>query len=383
MKLKAFIFYSGIRILSVILSAAVFFHCSIDIQTLYQPLESIDAQPAKKYNGPRYRVVVLEFHNSAEIDNFEITADADVTHTNREEEVNVSKSVADKIEKTEQNIPDTNNKIVPDSHAADKKNIDQPVKAVEEKSIGKDSRIDAENKNDKAEIQNKDIDVENSTDKKKSDIINPDQNNNNFADAAREMTETALVASGRFEVVPAFVYRGKFQENLIESSSQLEAYSKTIHDLKIDYLVYGDLTEFEIKTQTSYWKVPFWAILLVGSFFIKDDDTRNFIWYALIRTATIVPLDHALWKAGVGQEDVELDVTVAMDLRLVDSNTWTVLFSETKTILRKETASNMELVVWQSGNKVRIRKSNAGRQIRFAAIALTRDLSYFMDSLNR
>lgn len=152
-----------------------------------------------------------------------------------------------------------------------------------------------------------------------------------------------------------------------------QARMQAARNLGVKYFIYGDLTDFEIRTETSYWKVPFWAIILVGSFFIKDDDTRIFIWYSFIRAATIVPLDNAMWKAGVGSQDLDLVVSISMDLRISATRSATVIYSGSRTVERHEKSSSMELVVWRGDNKVRINQSNAGRQIRFVAGELARE----------
>lgn len=279
------------------------------------------AQERQDYTGPRFKAVMIEFGNSAQIDKFEVTADADLTTTG---------------------IEQADLELNRDSSNENASATDQ--KTPESSAIRQSAASQAD-----------------------------------LAKVAREVTETALFQSGRFEIVPLFQFQAARTKHLEAGRSEAEATRLAAKELNIDYLFYGDLTNFEIKTATSYWKVPFWAILLVGSFFIDDDRTRFLVWEAMLRAATIVPLESALWKAGVGQQDIDLDLSLSLDLRMVDAREMLVVFSDSRTIIRTENASNLELVVWQSDNKVRIKSSNAGKQIRFAAYAVTRVLRDFID----
>ncbi|MCB1174156.1 MAG: hypothetical protein KDK39_11340 [Leptospiraceae bacterium] len=284
-------------------------------------------QERKSYTGPRFRIVMLDFQNSARIDEFEVTADADLTTTG----------------------------------------VDQSGFELQTNSTDRNTKTGTDESDPPGEGST--ADTQTSPVTAKADL----------ALLAREITETALFQSGRFEVVPLYQFEAIRKRQLESGQPMAEATRTTARELKIDYFLYGDLTDFEIKTATSYWKVPFWAILLIGSFFIDDDRTRLFVWEALLRAATIVPLDSALWKAGVGQQDIDLNVNLSLDLRLVEASQLLVVFSDSRTISRIESASNLELVVWQSDNKVRIKRSNAGKQIRFAAYAVTKALTGFVD----
>ena len=182
------------------------------------------------------------------------------------------------------------------------------------------------------------------------------------ADVAREVTETAFFQSGYFEIVPVFQYTAERDRLRAEGLSLADSTLQAARNLEIDYICYGDLTNFEIGQNTSYWKVPFWAIVLVGSFFIKDDDVRVFIWYSLLRALAAIPLDSQFWRAGVGWEDLELRISRERDLD------------------RIEKARNLDLLFWVADSEVRITRSSAGHQIRYVAQQLTNDLGAELDS---
>ena len=112
---------------------------------------------------------------------------------------------------------------------------------------------------------------------------------------------------------------------------------------------------------------------------MKDRRNREAIWYAMLRAATFVPLNSALWRAGLGKEDLDLDVSITLDLRMIDAKSHLVLFADSKTTVRREKASNLELALWREKNTVRIKKSNAGKQIRFAAWAVIQGLVAYLD----
>ena len=200
------------------------------------------------------------------------------------------------------------------------------------------------------------------------------------ADVAREVTETAFFQSGYFEIVPVFQYTTERDRLRAEGLSLADSTLQAARNLGIDYICYGDLTNFEIGQNTSYWKVPFWAIVLVGSFFIKDDDVRVFIWYSLLRALAAIPLDSQFWRAGVGWEDLELRISIAMNLRLVDVQNGSVVFSRERDLDRIEKARNLDLLFWVSDSEVRITRSSAGHQIRYVAQQLTNDLGAELDT---
>ncbi|MCR9142431.1 MAG: hypothetical protein NXI24_09285 [bacterium] len=197
---------------------------------------------------------------------------------------------------------------------------------------------------------------------------------------AREITETTLFQSGRFEVIPEFQFRAKLDEALAAGTERSAAIQSAARELGVDYIVYGALTDFEIRQQQDYWKLPLWAILLVGSFFIQDDDLRVFAWYAMLRVALVLPLNSPAWDYGIQWNNLDINVDVAMNLRLVDPGTASVVYSESNSVTRVENVRNLNLLVWSSNRRIKITQSNAGRQIRFVAQNLVKDLASFADA---
>jgi hypothetical protein len=197
---------------------------------------------------------------------------------------------------------------------------------------------------------------------------------------AREVTETTLFGSGRFEIVPEYLFRAQMRKAQAAGQDEASAIAATAEALDVRYVLYGTLTDFEITQKRDYWKLPLWAILLIASFFIQDDDLRTFVWYTMIRIALVVPLNSSFWDYGIQWDNLDLNVDVAMDLRLVDARTGSVVYSNSESVTRVENVRNLNLMVWASNRRIKITSSNAGRQIRYVARELVRDLALEIDA---
>ncbi len=188
---------------------------------------------------------------------------------------------------------------------------------------------------------------------------------------AREVTETLLVESGRFRVIPEF----KLREALASpDATEVVPLAQAARQVGVRYILYGDLTQFELRQKRSYWKVPLWALLLIGALLIKDKDTRAWALNTILRIMIYTPLNSPFWDKGLGWEDLILEVEVALTLRLVDSQTGLVVHTSEAEITRTETVRNLDLIVWNSDKRLKITSSNAGKQIRFAAHRALSDL---------
>ena len=188
---------------------------------------------------------------------------------------------------------------------------------------------------------------------------------------AREVAETLLVQTGRFRVVPSF----KLDESMhARPDGSVPTLAEAARRVGVRYVMYGDLTQFEIRQKRSYWKVPLWALLLVGALFIKDKEARAFALNTILRIMIYTPLNSSFWDKGLGWEDLILEVEVALSLRLVDTETGLVVHTAEAEITRTETVRNLDLIVWNSDRRLKITTSNAGRQIRFAAHEAIRDI---------
>ncbi len=196
---------------------------------------------------------------------------------------------------------------------------------------------------------------------------------------AREVTETALFQSRRFEVVSDRLFVAEVTRLKNGGADDANAVLNAARNLNVRYIIYGDLTNFEIRQERGYWKVPLWVILLVGSFFIKNDDVREAVWYAMLRAATIIPLNSPVWGYGIEWEDMELVVDIELDLRMTDAQSGSVVYTGARSVARSETVRNLNLLVWSTDNSIKIPRSSAGRQMRFAAVELVNDLSGFVD----
>ncbi len=195
----------------------------------------------------------------------------------------------------------------------------------------------------------------------------------------RETLETELFQSNRFEVVSFFEFQNAMRAEEAAGADPALAALNAARKLGADYVLLGDLTNFEIRNERSYWKVPLWAIILVGSFFIRNDDLRNMVWHAMLRAAIYVPLSSPIWGYGVEWENLELIVDLDVDFRAVNPRTGAIEFTESLGIDRKDRVRNLNLMIWASDNSVRITRSNAGRQMRFATRELSLRLARFAE----
>ncbi len=192
-------------------------------------------------------------------------------------------------------------------------------------------------------------------------------------DLYREIAETELFQSGRFEVIPYYKFaeeRAKIDPEKKDPTSVL----KTAQSMGIQLLISGDCTDFEIKQSRSFWKIPLWAIILAASFAIDDRNLRAVIWEAMIRMLFVVPLNSPFWDEGIGWEDTDLDVLVSLNMR-ASGPSGSIRFSDESAVKRTESVRNLDLLVWKESRKVRIQKASAGRQIRFATSDLVRKIS--------
>ena len=199
---------------------------------------------------------------------------------------------------------------------------------------------------------------------------------------AREVTETALFQTGRFEIIPGFRFRDAMQkaQQATPGLDNAGAIAQAAESLDVQYVLYGTLTDFEIRQQRDYWQLPLWAILLVASFFIQDDDLRVFVWYTMLRIALVVPLNSEFWDYGIQWDNLDLNVDVGMDLRMVDARTGSVAYADSAAATRVENVRNLNLMVWATNRRIKITQSNAGRQIRFVARDLIADLARYVDA---
>lgn len=192
-------------------------------------------------------------------------------------------------------------------------------------------------------------------------------------DLYREIAETELFQSGRFEVVPYHLFieeRRKIDPELKDPASSLVA----AKNLNIELLVSGDCTDFEIKQSASFWKVPLWALLLLGSLAINDRRLREVAFQTVIRVMLATPVEFGFWKAGIGWENVDVEVEVGLNLRAAKQG-GSIAFSEESTTRRTESIRNLDLLIWKETNRIRIQKTSAGRQIRIGVIDLVQKIS--------
>lgn len=201
-------------------------------------------------------------------------------------------------------------------------------------------------------------------------------------EVARETTLTFLHQTSRFEIVPLGIYRSKLREMEKGMPGDPLNSLKAARQLNIQYLVRGDLSNFEIRENKNYWHMPLWVLLLIGALFIKNDDYRRLALEIIVRMLFYAPLNSFIWKKGLGWRNIELQVDVGMSMRFVDVNTGNVVFAENKDITRTETVRNLNLLLWESNSRIKITRSNAGRQIRFASYYLVQDVIEWIDESN-
>jgi len=198
---------------------------------------------------------------------------------------------------------------------------------------------------------------------------------------ARETLETTLFSAGRFEIVPYALYLEKLKKLEKENPNDPLNRLKAARLLNIVYIVQGDLTNFEIRRKKSYWKVPLWAILLVGALAVRHKETRNFALEMLARGMLNPGINSFLRRKGVQWDRTKLQVDVGLNMRLIDSRGGSVAYSIARNTTRTDTASNINLLIWSSSKRVKITRSNAGRQIRYTAYHLTKELALWADKL--
>ncbi|MBX7056445.1 MAG: hypothetical protein K1X75_00155 [Leptospirales bacterium] len=318
----------GLSVLLLLLSA-----CASAADTSYEQLEAeVQAQPPVPESYRKLRVFVADFSNSANIESFSILPDGDYTGL-----------VLDRGQK-------------PGGLQA------PPASAGSAPATGSET-------NDAAEPPTSAGPESEQTPARQDAAL-----------ILRETMETELFQSGRFEIVPTFAMQAAMHTAQAEGLDAAQAMLRAAHTLHIDLIVLGDLTDFEIRNERSYWKVPLWAIVLVGSFFIRNDDLRNHVWSALLRAAFWVPLNSPFWGYGLEWENLELIVDMGLDVRAIDPNNGVVQFSDSLSISRKDRVKNLNLLIWASDNSVRITRSNAGRQMRFGAREMAVRLSRFAEA---
>lgn len=204
----------------------------------------------------------------------------------------------------------------------------------------------------------------------------------NAGEIASEVTETLMFQTGRFEILTAGQI-DLYPEGLAEGEiPDTEDLLRRIAGHDIDFLVYGDLTNFEISQDRSYWKVPLWALILAVAVLSQDDDLRMLAMDVLIRLLVYVPLNSPFWDQGIGWQDIELNVDLALNIRMVDPHTGSIVFSQERDMRRTERVRNLEVLVWQSDNSVKVSGSSAGRQIRYLAGEIVRDMAMQIDRIS-
>ncbi|MCB1323442.1 MAG: hypothetical protein KDK34_24495 [Leptospiraceae bacterium] len=346
----------SVRLAGILILAVLTLNCTSTTVSAYDRPEAIGPDIQKAPPGyETIRIVVMPFRNSASITNFSIIPDGDYSST-AVTTGSQNRTTGNPGNAYANTGTEANNQNDFGSHLANESDSDRRP--------GK-KKPNADRTNE----QNADADTSTSSP--------PDQVD--AGGVAREVTETALFQTDRYEIVPLFTFQDAKRKLMADGMDEANATLKAARELNVEYLVYGDLTEFEIRNEKSYWKVPLWAIILVGSFFIQDDDLRAFIWYAMLRAATTIPLNSSFWRAGVGWEDQELIVDIGLDMRMVNTGSGGVIFSDTSSVERTETVRNLDLLVWSSDHSIKITRSSAGRQIRFAATDLINRLSRFVD----
>tara|TARA_B100001939_G_scaffold340677_2_gene349181 strand:- start:54958 stop:55947 length:990 start_codon:yes stop_codon:yes gene_type:complete len=182
----------------------------------------------------------------------------------------------------------------------------------------------------------------------------------------KEVLISNMVQTNRFEVLSPAAFSTTGQAGVPQKE---ELKSKGV-----DYLLFAEITDFEVKKDVEYWKVPLWALLLIAAFVVKDDDTRAFILHTLLRLAIYLPSDSKFWELGLGTEDLELRISASVNLRLVDPYTGSVVYADQQSLDRLESVNNMDLIVWRSENSLQIKESTAGRQLRFLTANMVNDL---------
>ena len=182
----------------------------------------------------------------------------------------------------------------------------------------------------------------------------------------KEVLISNMVQTNRFEILSPAAFSTTGQAGVPQKEE--------LKEKGVDYLIFAEITDFEVKQDVQYWKVPLWALLLIAAFVVKDDDMRAFILHTLLRLAIYLPSDSKFWDLGLGTEDLELRVSASVNLRLVDPYTGSVVYADQQSLDRLESVNNMDLIVWRSENSLQIKESTAGRQLRFLTANMVNDL---------
>ncbi|MEQ9365273.1 MAG: hypothetical protein RIF32_13590 [Leptospirales bacterium] len=331
--------------------------------TNYAALKPIGEElPPPPANFVPIRIVLLNFKNSANVSRFDVIPDGD--YSDYIANVSPTANQDDSYETETDAPPEESNSLEP--------------------APTKDARSTPGGNSDTEERTESAAASENSRHTEKTPAQTPtgdaEPESIDTGAVAREITETTLFQSGRFEIVPEFQFRAKLNAAIAARKDQTAAIQSAAEALDVEYIVYGALTDFEIRQQQDYWKLPLWAILLAASFLIQDDDLRLFVWYTMLRIALVVPLNSPVWDYGVQWNNLDINVDVAMNLRLVDARSGSVVYSESESVTRVENVRNLNLLVWSSNRRIKITQSNAGRQIRYVAQGLVHDLAASADS---
>ncbi len=313
--------------------------------------------PAAPAQFKKIRIVLLDFRNSANLKQFDIIPDGDY-----------GSRVVGRRHSSSSSCWSSGRS----GRAHSTPGRDAPAKSGWETK----EKEKAGNAGSKADSQTGD---ERKQDKKVDPAADPDAVRS--GQVAREVVETELFKSGRFEIIPAFRLKAEIDKLRKDSPDDPLVPVRAARNLGVHYIFYGDLTNFELRQQTSYWKIPLWAILLIAAAFIKDDDLRAYAWYTILRVMATLPLNSPFWDKGVGWSNMNLNVDVGLNLRAVDTRTGSVAFARAKNITRTDKVRNLNLLIWASNRRLKITRSNAGRQIRFAAKALVVDVAGWTDGL--
>ncbi|MCB1137245.1 MAG: hypothetical protein KDK23_00760 [Leptospiraceae bacterium] len=182
----------------------------------------------------------------------------------------------------------------------------------------------------------------------------------------KEVLVSNMVQTNRFEVLSPAAFSTEGEAGIPQKEE--------LKEKQVDYLLFAEITDFEVKQDVQYWKVPLWALLLIAAFLVKDDDTRAFILNTLVRLWLYLPSDSKFWELGLGTEDLELRISASVNLRLVDPYTGSVVYADQQSLDRVETVGNMDLIVWRSENSLQIKESTAGRQLRFLTANMVNEL---------
>tara|TARA_B100000683_G_scaffold223901_1_gene221911 strand:+ start:4430 stop:5560 length:1131 start_codon:yes stop_codon:yes gene_type:complete len=182
----------------------------------------------------------------------------------------------------------------------------------------------------------------------------------------KEVLISNMVQSNRFDILTDAAFKTTGDAGLPQKSE--------LREKQVDYLLFAEITDFEVKQNVEYWKVPLWALLLIAALLVQDDDTRAFLLHTLLRLVIYLPSDSKFWEMGLGTEDLELRVSASVNLRLVDPYSGSVVYADQASLDRVETVGNMDLILWRTENSLQIKESTAGRQLRFLTANMVNDL---------